>query len=175
MDREGITQIGEIINSHGIKGELKVVPTTGDPEMFLELDRLILLENDRRSEVSIVNARPAKNCWLIRLAEIGDMSSAKKLKGCGLYVEDEKLRPLDEDEVFIHDLMDAKVYSTDNQYLGIITHYFEAGPQGVCEVTLDGESFLFPATREVLREVAPPDKVVIHLLPELRDLNIKRK
>ncbi len=171
MDLEGIIQIGEIINSHGVKGEVKVIPLTDDQEIFSRVKQLILIGNEKRVKYTIINARQVKNYWLIQFDEITDMTSAKMLKKYGIFVEEESIRPLADDEFFIHDLLNSKVYSTENQYLGVITDYFEAGPQGVCEVTLDGDSFLFPTSQEVLKEVIPPGKVIIHLIPDLREIN----
>lgn len=173
MDFTGITQIAVIINSHGLKGELKISPLTDDPEIFQQ-DTLIILNNDNQPQAySVIKARPFKKYfWLIQFNEIQDIDTARNMKGKGIYLEDEKLRPLEEDEFFIHDLIKAEVYSTDNQYLGIITNYFEAGTQGVCEVNYNKEKFLFPVTNEVLKEIIPAEEVIINLLPELRDLNI---
>jgi len=170
---EGIRQIGEIINSHGNKGELKIVPMTADEEIFLRSQSFILLVNDQRQSVNIVNARLAKNHWILQFAEIEDIESAKKLKKIGVYAYEDQLHPLAEDEFFIDDLLNAKVYSTENEFLGTITNYFDAGPQVVCEVTDDDESFLFPATQEVLKTIVPAEKVIIQLIPGLRELNRK--
>lgn len=171
MNLEGIIQIGEIISTHGIKGELKVLAMTSNPEIFLELDYLILIANNQRRNFSVINSRTFKNYWLIQLEDVNDIKAAQKLKGFGLYLEEEKLSPLAVDEFFIHDLLKARVYSTDNQYLGIISNYFETGAQGVCEVTHEQETFLFPTSHEILKEIIPPDKVIINLVPGLRDLN----
>ncbi|MBU3917448.1 ribosome maturation factor RimM [bacterium] len=171
MDLKGIIQIGQIVNSHGIKGEVKVIPLTEDLEIFENADQLIISENDQQKRLKVIKARQVKKHWLILFAEVQDLTSAQQLKGRGIFIEEERIKPLNEDEFFIHDLLDSKVYSTDNEYLGIITHYFEAGPQGVCEVTHGDESFMFPTSREVLKEIIPSDKVVIQLLPGLREVN----
>ncbi len=171
MDLEGIIQIGKIVNSHGIKGEVKVIPLTEDLEIFENADQLIVLEKNQQKNFKVIRARQIKKNWLIQFAEIQDMTSAQQLKGQGIFIEEKSVKPLDEDEFFIHDLLESKVYSTDGQYLGIITHYFEAGPQGVCEVTHEDETFMFPTSHEVLKEVIPSDRVIIHLLPGLREVN----
>ncbi len=170
MDLEGIIQIGQIVNSHGIKGEVKVIPLTEDLEIVENVDQLIIFESNQQKNLKVKKVRQVKKHWLILFAEVQDMTSALQLKGRGIFIEEDKVKPLDEDEFYIHDLLGSKVYSTDNKYLGIITHYFEAGPQGVCEVTLGDETFMFPTSHEVLKEVIPSDKVIIHLLPGLREL-----
>ncbi len=171
MSAEGYTQIGTIINSHAIKGEVKVLPITEDLDLFLDLDQLTIDDGESQRAFTVLRSRSVKNYWLIQFDEIRDMDAAKALKGAGVYVEDDCLRPLDEDEFFIHDLVGTKVFSTEDQYLGIVTGFFEAGNQGVFEVKDDDGMFLFPASREVLKEIDPGQKVIINLLPGLVDLN----
>lgn len=171
MELEGIIQIGTVIKAHGIKGELKVLAQTDDPTIFLELDQLILIVGGKRQEYTLIGARVDRKHWLLKLKEVTDMTAAQQLKGAALYTKEENVRPLAEDEFFIHDLMKAKVYSTSNQFLGTIVNYFEVGTQGVCEVKSENDSFLFPVSQEVLIDVIPSEKVVINLIPELRDLN----
>jgi len=171
MDSVDLTQIGTIINSHGIKGEVKVMPITEDVELIYRLDQLIIDEGGQQQLFNVLRARSAKNYWLIQFDEVRDMDAAKKLKGASVRVNDGELRPLEKDEFFIHDLISAKVYSTEDEYLGVITGFFEAGNQGVCEVTDENGMFLFPASQEVLKEIVPGEKVIINLLPGLRDLN----
>jgi 16S rRNA processing protein RimM len=172
MDLEGIIQIGAVVTSHGVKGEMKVLPLTDDPDIFHELDQLILVQKSgERKSCTLVGARETKKFWLLKFAEIKDMTTALLFKGAAIYTEEDNIRPLDEDEFYIHDLMDTKVYSTEGKYLGVITNYFEAGSQVVCEVQAEEDSFLFPTSQEILVEVIPSEKVVINLVPELRDLN----
>jgi 16S rRNA processing protein RimM len=171
MDLEGIIQVGLIINSHGLKGELKVLPQTDDPEIFLQLEELIRIEGDKRTFHSLEGAREVKNHWLIKLEGISDIDAAKSLKGEALYTTEDQVRPLDEDEFYIHDLIEAKVYSTEGRFLGIICNYFDAGSQGVCEVKSESGAFLFPTSEEILKEIRPNGEVVIQLIPELINLN----
>ena len=175
MDTEGIIQIGIIINTHGVRGELKFISQTDDPELLFGLEELIIANGDQRLRYPIVKIRETQKHWLLKLEGIDSMEKAAQLKGQGIFTEESSVKPLAEDEFFIHDLIDAKVYSTDNQFLGTIKNYFEVGAQGVCEVQADDGDFLFPTSAEVLQEVVPSQKVVIQLIPELIDLNKKTK
>jgi len=169
---ESITQIGTIFNTHGLKGEVKVSPMTSHPEIFKELDQVFLIKDNIKKRFSLAKCRHANNHWLFTFKEIEGINEAEGYKNFGIYVEDEKLLPLAEDEFFIHDLMDSKVYSTDDEYLGKVTDYFESGEQGVCTVTFEGESFLFPVTKEVLKDIDVSKKrITIVLLPGMKELN----
>ena len=171
MSPEGIIQIGTIINSHGIKGEMKVIPETDDPDIFLRLEELILEHKSKRDIRKLIAAREVKGHWLIKLEGISDIDTAKTYRGRALYTTEDLVRPLGEDEFFIHDLVNSKVFSTDGQYLGTIVNYFDAGPQGICEVQSESDSFLFPTSDEILKEIRPQGEVVIQLIPELLTLN----
>ncbi len=152
-------------------GDRSVNQITEDLDLFLDLDQLTIDEGESQRVFTVLRSRSVKNYWLIHFDEIQDLDAAKALKGSGVYVEDDCLRPLDEDEFFIHDLVGTKVFSTEDQYLGIVTGFFEAGNQGVFEVKDEEGLFLFPASREVLKEIDPGKKVIINLIPGLVDLN----
>jgi 16S rRNA processing protein RimM len=171
MDLEGIIQIGAIANSHGTKGEMKVLPLTDEPEIFFRLEELIMIDSCSRTVHVLETVRPVKKHLLIKLEGINDIETAKSLKGRALFTTEDKVRPLDEDEFYIHDLIHSKVYSTDGQYLGTIVNYFDNGPQGICEVHSDTGGFLFPTSDEILKEVRKGGEVVIQLIPELLTLN----
>ncbi len=150
------------------------MPQTDDPGIFLRLDELIRVEDSGKIFHTLQNAREVKNHWLIKLEGISDIDEAKSLKGEALYTTEDQIRPLDEDEFFIHDLIDAEVFSTEGRHLGRIVNYFDAGTQGVCEVESESGSFLFPTSDEILKDVKPDGKVVIQLIPELITLNRKK-
>ena len=170
MNLDGIRQIGKIINTHGLKGDLKIELMTDDHDLFRELKKIIILDNKKRKEIAIAESRPFKTFWLFKLEGVNDLNQAEIFKGKEIFIEESKLRPLDEDEFYIDDLMGSEVFSTKNELLGKITDYFLAGEQGVCEVSKDGSSFLFPATKEVLKKIdTDQKKVQIELLEGLRD------
>lgn len=161
IQREDLSQIGKIVNTHGIKGELKVIPLTSHVNAYLNLDTIYLLENDFPKAYSLKHIRKVKNYWLYQLESFTNINQVLHLKGKTVYLEDQLLVPLQEGEFFIHDLIDAKVYNTKKEYLGVITNYFETGANGVCEVSSKKGDFLFPTTQEVLLEIHPEKKIVV--------------
>ena len=171
MNLEGIRQIGKIFNSHGVKGEMKVAPYTSYPEIFHDLKEIFLIEGGERTAYRLESAREVKDHWLFRLEGVEDLDGAKRLRNVSIYAEEKELKPLAEDEFRVSDLMKNRVFSTDGEYLGVVENYFENGEHGICEVRDENGSFLFPTTKEVLKEIIPEEKIIIQLLPELRDLN----
>lgn len=172
MNLNNIRQVGRIFNSHGVKGEVKVAPYTSYPEIFENLDQVTLIRRSTKEIYTVLKARPVKDHWLFLLEGIDDMDKAKSMKDFDIYVSEEEILPLEEDEFLISDLMDAKVYSTDNEYLGTIFNYFDNGEHGICEVKKDNDKiFLFPTSKEVLINIEANTKVIINVLPEMLEIN----
>ncbi len=174
MNLKGIRQVGEILNSHGVRGAVKVASLTSYPEIFAEINEVVLIKGDKRMKYPVTKTGSVKNHCLLKLDGIDDPDAAKRFKNFGVYVNEELLRPLVEDEFMISDLIQARVYSSDDEYLGVIVDYIDNGEHGICEVEDNTTRFLFPTTKEVLREIIPEKKVIINLLPGLRELNIKK-
>jgi len=167
----GFTRIGTIVKSHGIRGEVKVMPITDDETLLFEQEQLIIDEGNRQQVLTVDKSRWIGRCWLIQFQEIRDRDAADSLKGAGVCVEDGLLRPLADEEFFIHDLIGAEVVSTAGDYLGVVCGFFLAGTQGVCEVRAESGTFMFPASKEVLREIDPGRRVIVNLVPGLKELN----
>ena len=164
------TQIGEIINTHGVRGEMRVYPLTPYPEDYLDIRSIYFQENEEFVEIAIEKIRFAKNVWLLKITGFDDMNAAEAEKGRAIFLPDEDLIPLEEDEYFVHQLVGAEVYSSESQHLGKVVEYFETGANGVCEVVGEQGTFLFPTTKEVLLEIIPEDsKLIIQLLPGMID------
>ncbi len=174
MDFEGISSIGKITRSHGVRGEVKVVLDTEHPEIFSNLDCCHLIYKNNKKTVRFESARPANKFWLFKFKGIEDRNSADELRDYDIFVDEELLPPLEEGEFFIHDLINSSVYSIEDEYLGKVIDYFENGEQGVCEVKGEHGNFLFPITDEIFKEIRVPEKkIIIQLIPGLTDLNRK--
>lgn len=173
---EGLTQIGRISAAHGIKGELKVHLVSDDTELFAGLKEAWLMEKegDTPKRIEIKKIRPTKDHWIIIVVGVTDRNQSEALKGLGVWVPDEWLRPLEEGEYFIHDAIGADVFDLEGKHLGRVENYFETGEYVTFEVRDEEGIFLFPGTAEVLREIDGPGKrVVIDPLPGLLELNRK--
>ncbi|MCP4295776.1 MAG: 16S rRNA processing protein RimM, partial [Proteobacteria bacterium] len=116
--------------------------------------------------------RQANKFWLFKLKEVNNRDEADEHKDNKIFVDEKYLPALEEGEFFIHDLIDASLFSTENEGLGKVTDYFENGEQGICEVNGDKGRFLFPITDEIFKGISLPDKkIIIQLVPGLIDLN----
>ena len=172
MDLNGIRQIGTIFNSHGIRGELKVESSTSCPEIFDEVQEVQLIRGESRLSCTVLRCRPVRDHWLMQLKEVTDLETAKSLKGYGIFAEEALLKPLDDDEFFVDDLVGCQVFSLEGEYFGIIREYLDNGEHIIYEAQQEEQRFLFPATGEVLQQINLEEKrVTIQLLPDLRELN----
>ncbi|HHW30526.1 MAG TPA: ribosome maturation factor RimM [Clostridiaceae bacterium] len=160
-------EIGKIVNTHGIKGEIKVIPLTDSLDRFNDLDWVYVDKQGKLEKYNIEGVRPYKGLVMIKFKEITDMSKAEELKGLYIKVDRENAVKLPEDSFFICDLIGCEVYDDNLGKLGIIKNVLETGSNDVFVV--DGEKYgevLIPALKSVVKEVSVEEGQVRVSLPE---------
>ena len=167
---EQFFHIGTITSPHGIRGEVRVFPTTDDPARFLDLKSVILKRNESESgEVKkIQGVRFQKNMVLLLLEGINDRNAAETLRKIELYVAREDAVPLGENEWFIADLIGMDVYTEDG-LLGKLTDVMQTGANDVycVQSPVHGE-VLIPAIKQCIMNVnVEGGRMDVHLLPGL--------
>lgn len=172
---EDLLQVGVITTTHGVRGEVKVFPTTDDSARFKELKKVLLDTGKGTLELEIAGVKFFKNLVILKFKGIDDINEMEKYKKCGLYVAREDAVALDENEYFIADLIGLKVWSDEDEELGELTDVLQTGANDVYVVRQeDGEELLLPAIRECVKEVdLKKGKILVHLLKGLRDINKK--
>lgn len=162
--------VGKVVNTHGIKGELKVMPLTSDLSRFDYLLFVTALWEGNPKEFRVTGARIHKKSVLIKLNGIDTMNDAEKLKGQELLVERKHARELEEDEYFICDIIGLRVYE-DDRLLGTITDVLETGSNDVYVVkNSDEKELLLPAIKSVIEKIDIEGKRMQVRVPEgLRD------
>lgn len=142
--------VGKIVNTHGVRGELRVIPMTSDISRFDYLLYTWIRTDGKLREYRVSKVRYHKQFVLVKLQGIDTMTDAEALKGCELLVDRQHARPLEEDEYFICDLIGLKVYE-DERLLGELTEVLETGSNDVYVVTgEDGKEILVPALKSVV-------------------------
>lgn len=146
--------VGKVVNTHGIKGELKVMPLTSDLTRFDYLKFVTAKWDGELREFRVTGARLHKNTVLIKLKGIDTMNDAEKLKGEELWVERRHARILEEDEYFICDIIGLNVYE-DDKFIGVVTDVLETGSNDVYVVKNDDtqKEILLPALKSVVISV----------------------
>jgi len=166
-------EIGIITKPQGISGEVRVLPTTDDPERFGLLEEVyIRLPRGQEGVYKIKSARQHKGFVLLRFDGISDRNAAEKLVRGVLLIPPEAALPLGVDEYFIRDLVGLMVKDEDGTMLGTVADVFPTGANDVYVVkNEEGKSFMIPAIKDVVLDVSMEAGVMtVRLIDGLREL-----
>ena len=172
---EDYFDIGKIVNVHGLKGEIRVVPTTDDPSRFQLLDSIEIFYGSESSTYPLENAKPHKNVLILKLKGVEDRSKAETLVGGIIKVPRSNALPLEDDEYYQKDLLDMSVVSDKGEDLGLLVQVIETGANDVYVVRpkepTDSKDLLIPAIKECILNVDVANKkMTVHLMKGLREL-----
>jgi len=168
--------VGKLVNTHGIRGEVKVWPQTDFPEVrFAKGSKLTLIDEEKggRLEVEIVGARLQKNVYVVKLKGFDNINDVEKYKGWTLKVSENDLVDLAEDEYYYHEIIGCAVVTEDGEELGTVAEILSPGANDVWVVQGKGgngrpKEILLPVIDEVLRKVDVANKTItVHLLEGL--------
>lgn len=168
---EEILQVGVISSTHGIRGEVKVFPTTDDPGRFKKLKNVILDTGREQKNLEIAGVKFFKQFVILKFKGIDNINDIEKYKGKSLYVTRENAVRLKKDEYFIADLVDMQVVLEDGTPFGVLTDVMKTGANDVyCIQTQEHGEVLIPAIGECILNVdVEGQKMTIHLMPGLLD------
>ena len=163
---QNLLEIGQIVNSYGIKGFLKVVPYTDDVTRFEDLKTLYVEKNKKLEEMEIEEVKYHKNLVLLKLKGIDDINQTSEYKNCLIKIDRKDAVELPEDTYFIVDLIDIEVYTDENKLLGKIVDVFPTGSNDVYVVKDElGKQVLLPAIGDVIKNVDVANKkMIVHLI-----------
>ena len=165
--------IGEIVNVHGIRGEIKILPTTDDPGRFELLKELQVFFGDEIKTYAVEHVRLHKTLVFVKLNGIDDRTAAEGLKGGVVRVPRADALPLDDDEYYQSDLLDMNVETVSGEKLGRLVQIIETGANDVYVVKPagGGKDLLIPAIKDCIQSVSvEANKMTVSLLKGLRDL-----
>ena len=170
---ERLLQVGMITNTHGVRGEVKVFPTTDDVNRFKKLKYLILDTGKEQIELTVSQVKFFKNLVILKFKDFDNINDVEKWKGKPLYVTRENAVKCEEDEYFIADLIGLRVISDDGEELGEISDVLSTGANDVYVVTKPGcNDLLLPAIKSCIRKVDMQEKIMqVHVLEGLKDLH----
>lgn len=168
---EDMLRVGVIANTHGIKGEVKVYPTTDDADRFKLLKHVILDTGKERRELEITSVRYFKQMVILKFKGIDSINDIEKYKGKDLLISRENAVPLEEDEYFIYDIIGARVVTEEGAEIGELAEVLTTGANDVYVVrTKEAKELLLPVIRDCVKSVDTEQKLVtVHLLPGLME------
>ncbi len=162
-----LLEIGQIVNTRGLKGEVKIMPWCDDPVIFEELE-FILIDGQ---EYDIKYVKYHKNFVILKLCGIDNINEAEKYRNKTIYVERDMLGELPEGTYYICDLIGCSVKTVSGDLLGEIDDIIKTGSNDVYSVkNSSGKPILIPVIDEVVKEVNIDEKyVIVELLKGLID------
>lgn len=166
-------EIGQIVNTFGIKGMVKIKPFTDDIRRFDKLETIYIKNKKSRKEYEIEEVKYHKNMVLMKLKGIDTIEEAEALRQSYLFVDRDKEEPLEEGVYYIVDLIGLEVYTDENQLLGKVDDIFNTGSNDIYVVKDElGRQILLPGIPDVLKNVdLEKGKITVHLIPRF---NVKR-
>lgn len=173
-------QVGIITSTHGVRGEVKVFPTTDDAKRFKQLKQVLLDTGKEMLPLQLENVKFFKNMVILKFEGIDNVDDVVKFRQKSLYVERKDAVRLQKDEYFIADLIDIEVFTEDGIRLGRLTNVITTGANDVYAVALEesslfgaaaGKEILIPAIRQCILDVNIKEKrMTVHLLEGLLDI-----
>ncbi len=166
---EDFFRVGVITNTHGLKGEVKVFPTTDDAGRYKKLKEVIIEPDKANIKLKIQSARFFKNLVIVKFVGIDDINDVEKYKGKDIYVSRENAVPLEENEYYIADLIDMDVYDEDDNKIGVLYDVMQTGANDVYVINMDdGRELLLPVIEETVLDIdLDNNKIKIHILDGL--------
>ncbi len=168
---EDLLQVGIITNTHGVKGEVKVFPTTDDPARFKKLKHVILDTGREKLPLDVTGVKFFKNMVILKFKDYNSINDVEKWKGKALCVTRENAVKCEEGEYFIADLIGLSVISDKGEALGELSDVLSTGANDVYVVTKTGEKdLLLPAIKECILSIDLEKQVMqVHVMDGLRD------
>ena len=159
-------EVGKIINTHGLRGEVKVVTWTDSPEVFEDLTFCIAKMRGTETRLDIKNIKYQKNNIIVAFSQLTSIEEAEKLKNAVLFVPREELGELPEGVYYIADLIGCEVFDASGK-IGDLVDVFGTGSNDVYDIKREGKkNLLVPIIDGVLQSVDIENKKIIIEIPK---------
>ena len=162
-------EIGQIVNTFGIKGQIKLKPFTDDIKRFDNLKEVYVEKNNAKKEYEIEEVKYHKDMVLIKFKGIETVEQAEKLKNSYVTISRDSAEELEEDRYYIVDLLGLEVYTDEQILLGNLEDIFNTGSNDIYVVkSSDGKQILLPAIKDVVKNIDIENKkITVHIIPGL--------
>ena len=162
-------ELGQIVNTFGIKGMVKIKPFTDDVEQFEQLQTIYLKKKNSKKEYEIEEVKYHKNMILLKLKGIENPEQAETLRESYVIIPRKKAKKLEEGTYYIVDMIGLEVFTEEGEKLGILEDIFNTGSNDIYVVKNDlGKQILLPAIEEVIKKIDIENKkIIVHLIKGL--------
>lgn len=164
-------QVGVISSTHGVRGEVKVFPTTDDVTRFKKLKEVILVTEKTEKVLKITSVKFFKQFAILKFEGIDTLNDVEVYKGASLFVDRKNAVKLQKDEYFIADLIDLNVVDENGNELGTLIEVMPTGANDVYIVkSPEGKELLFPAIKECILNIdLKKGQMTVHVMDGLLD------
>lgn len=164
-------EIGKIVNTHGLRGEVKVVPWTNTPDVFEDIE-YVYVKGKEEKKFEISNIKYQKNNIIVKLKGLDDITDAERLKNAVLTTDREQLPELSEGEYYIEDLIGCEIFSEEGKSYGRLDDVINTGSKDIYVVKRQGmKDLLIPVIDEVVLNIdIEAKKIIVRLMEGLEDL-----
>ncbi|WP_130837937.1 ribosome maturation factor RimM [Lachnoclostridium sp. Marseille-P6806] len=165
-------RVGIIAGMHGLKGEVRVFPTTDDPQRFRKLKTVYLVGRKQEQILTIRSVKFVGQFVVLGFEEFDRIEDVERLRSFDLEIDRKDAVPLAEGEHFIPDLIGLSVIGEADEAIGTLTDVLETGANKVYVVQRpEGKELLLPVIPDCVREVCPEKGYIrVFLMPGLTDL-----
>ena len=163
---EQLLQVGVITQPHGVRGEVKVFPTTDDPVRFKKLKKVILDTGKEKLDLEVEHVKFFKQFVIVKFKEFDNINDIERYKRCPFLVTRENAVPLEEDEYFVADMIGMKVITEDGTEFGTLSDVMETGANDVYVIdSKEHGEVLMPAIKECVLNVDMESGIItVHLM-----------
>lgn len=162
-------EVGKIVNTHGIVGELKIIPLTDDPKRYNKLKSVYISPKigEEMKKYDVMGVKYHKSFVIMKVKDIDDLNAAEKLKEHFVIIDREDAVKLPKDTFFICDLIGMKVFDEEGNSLGVIKEVLQTGSNDVYVVKSDNSGdILIPALKTVVKKVCFEENKMVVNLPQ---------
>ena len=169
--KNNLLEVGKIINTHGLRGEVKVAVWMDYPEDFEEISYVYIKTKTELKKLTVTNVKYQKNNLIVKFAEFKDINEAEPYKNFVLYADRDELGELPEGTYYIVDLIGLDVYNEEGEKLGVIADVFNTGASDIYDVKREGKkNLLLPVIDEVVKEIdIEGGRVIVNVMEGLDD------
>ena len=163
---EQLLQVGVITQPHGVRGEVKVFPTTDDPVRFKKLKKVILDTGKEKLDLEVEHVKFFKQFVIVKFKEFDNINDIERYKRCPMLVTRVNAVPLEEDEYFVADMIGMKVITEDGTEFGTLSDVMETGANDVYVIdSKEHGEVLMPAIKECVLNVDMESGIItVHLM-----------
>lgn len=166
-----LIEVGKIVNTHGLRGDVKVVAWMDYPEDFEQLTTVYIKTRTELKKLTVKNVKYQKNNLIVGFNELKDINEAEPFKNSVLYADRDELGELPDGVHYIVDLIGLDVVNEEGEKIGVLADVFNTGANDIYDVKREGKkNLLLPVIDDVVRSIDIENGVItVHVMEGLDD------